>query len=324
MARPDFAALLRSADFLLLEHLLELDARAISGLLVGQAVVVDTTPAERCLLFRIFFLYVLERLVFVEVFHRASSFERSVGAWYPLPDMADPARAPLEAILFDLDGTLLDVDLRVFLRAYFQRLGEAFADIADPAAFLQLVRESTAAMMHDIDASRTNEQVFWDDFLSKAGFDRAVLAPRLERFYEDDFGRLRGYADRKPLARDVVKAAMGLGVPVVLATNPIFPLRAIVHRMEWAGVVDLPFALVTAYETMHACKPHREYYAEIADALGVQANRCLMVGNDEDDDMSAQDLGMTCFLVKDHAARRRTTRPIDLTGSLGDLMEYLR
>ena len=50
--------------------------------------------------------------------------------------------------------------------------------------------------------------------------------------------------------------------------------------LEWAGVADLPLALVTSSENMHAAKPSSQYYREILDHMRREPDECLMVGDD--------------------------------------------
>lgn len=244
------------------------------------------------------------------------------------PNLRRPSDAPgpakVDAVLFDLDGTLLDVDIELFWRRYFDRLGQFFKDLADPASFVASVREATGVMLRNIDPDRTNKEVFWDYFQARLGIPSETLAPRVEAFYEEEFPKLKDYTERVPLARDVVETALGLGVPVVIATNPVFPRKAIEHRLQWAGIADLAYAMVTSYEFMHACKPRREYYEEIAHLLGVSTERCLMVGNDEENDIPAEELGMRCFLVVDRTLGRTSRLRARDSGSMADLLEYLK
>ena len=51
-----------------------------------------------------------------------------------------------------------------------------------------------------------------------------------------------------PLARPLLENLIRKGYQVAIATNPIFPERAIRERLRWLEIDDLPYALVTAYE----------------------------------------------------------------------------
>ena len=58
------------------------------------------------------------------------------------------------------------------------------------------------------------------------------------------------------------------------------------------------FHHVTAYETEHFCKPNPDFFRENLALLQVEAERCLMVGNDTLHDLSAGQVGMqTCLLT---------------------------
>ena len=60
------------------------------------------------------------------------------------------------------------------------------------------------------------------------------------------------------------------------------------------------FEFITSYETDSFCKPNPQYFVSICERLGVKPEECLMVGNDEREDMyAASSIGMNCFLVTD-------------------------
>ena len=208
----------------------------------------------------------------------------------------------LRGVLFDLDGTLLDIDLEAFLGAYFGALGPVLVDalpgVADEQAGLGAVLDATRAMALP-HPGRTNRDAFNERIAELTGADLALeeYALPFERFYAETFPELRGVIGPKEGARAAVEAALELGFSVAIATNPIFPAAAIHERMRWAGVDDLPVNVVTTYEIMHAAKPHAAYFAETASMLGLEPSECLMVGDDQVLDMSAADSGMKTFYV---------------------------
>lgn len=205
----------------------------------------------------------------------------------------------LQAVLFDLDGTLLPMDHMVFLNEYLKQLSKFVSPVIRPDEFKHALLASTSVMSTNSNQELTNEEVFWQDFQLRLGERIPAVKPFLELFYAEKFRQL-SYATRPcPEARNLVKAALASGLRIALATNPLFPLNAILSRMSWAGVEDLPWDLITSYEIMHFCKPHTGYYREIAAHLGVHPEECLMVGNDIDDDLVAGSLGMKTCLVTD-------------------------
>ena len=208
----------------------------------------------------------------------------------------------LTAVLFDLDGTLLDIDIDAFLNDYFGALGPVVTDVLggerEPSAGLRAVLEGTAAMVEP-HPGRTNQVVFNETFerLTGVDLDLEEFALPFERFYAEVFPKLRKTMGPRPGAREAVETALALGLKASIATNPSFPLSAIRERMRWAAVDDLPVNVITSYESMHATKPRTEYFVETAEQIGVKPSECLMVGDDRVLDMGAADIGMRTFYV---------------------------
>lgn len=210
----------------------------------------------------------------------------------------------LKTLLLDLDGTLLDLPVDIFLDRYMQRLAPEVADLVDPREFPDLLWASTRAMVVNNEPHRTNFEVFVDDFIRRSGVDRDLLWERLGRFYHETFPTLREHARFLPAAPRLIEHALERGLEVVIATNPIFPRVAIEERLRWAGVADYPYRLVTVLEEMHFCKPNPAYYEEILALLDRKPQECLMAGNDVEEDLVAGDVGMRTFLVDEFMIHR--------------------
>lgn len=228
----------------------------------------------------------------------------------------------LRAVLFDLDGTLLDIDLDSFLRSYFEALGPCVADVTGLDA-----RTALGAVMSGTDAmctrhpGVTNRDVFNDRFRQLTGADLAAPAAveLLDRFYRETFPALQHDHGPRSGGAGAVIAARSRGLKTALATNPIFPMAAIRERMRWADLEESCFDYVTSYEVMEACKPRSEYFAQTAAALGVSPDECLMVGDDPELDLPAAHVGMETFYVGADAPELDGQR----RGSLTDLAEWL-
>jgi len=229
----------------------------------------------------------------------------------------------LSAVLFDLDGTLLDIELDSFLSDYFALLGPVVAEVlghqpSDPSGLRAVI--SATEQMTANHTGLTNRDAFNAEFARITGTDLDVAAhdATLTRFYAETFPTLRGSMGPRPGAVEAVTTALQLGLKVAIATNPIFPLSAIEERMRWAGLEGLGVHAVTSYENMHATKPHAAYYLQTAELLGVDPRECVMVGDDRVLDMAAADIGMRTFYVGNGS-----TPTCDWSGTLEELAGLL-
>ena len=229
----------------------------------------------------------------------------------------------IKTILFDLDGTLLGNDMNVFLPQYFKLLTARVAHLVPPDEFVTLLMQATEVMIAN-DGRATNEEVFAAAFYPLIGHPREQMEPIFMDFYANDFPTLKAYTWRKPEARRVVQQAFDLGCEVVISTNPLFPATAVQQRLEWAGVADFPYALVTTYENSRAAKPNLLYFEQILESIGRPAETSLVVG-DEDMDMVAAHLGCRTFLVPGPRTELSvTTPPPAYRGALADVMALLQ
>ncbi len=206
----------------------------------------------------------------------------------------------IEALLLDLDGTLLDNDIQAFLQVYLGRLSRAMAPWVAPDVLVPQLLRSTSVMLANQDPARTLHETFAGDFYPALGTTEEALVGRFEDFYRDEFPKLRAQTAHRPAAAVLVQAALASGLRLAVATNPLFPRIAIDHRLAWAGVPSGRYAydLVTSYETFHSAKPQLAYYGEILGHLGVAASRAAMVGDSPSDDLApARELGMAVFQV---------------------------
>ncbi len=214
---------------------------------------------------------------------------------------------PVTTVLFDLDGTLLPMDQDVFVKAYFGRIAVKLAPQGyDPKKLVETIWRGTACMINN-DGSKTNEEAFWA--LAVAVYGDQILKDKhfFDEFYETEFDQIKAVCGFHPAAAEIVRYLKGKGLRVALATNPIFPARATQWRIQWAGLKPEEFELFTTYENSKYCKPNIDYYRSILKQLDVKAEECLMVGNDVQEDMVAEQLGMKVFLLTDCLINKSNT-----------------
>jgi len=231
----------------------------------------------------------------------------------------------IRAVLFDLDGTLIDVNMKHFVPSYLRLLIKNMDGQVEAKHATQVLHQAVAAMFANRDTSLTLEMVLLDVLQVELGMSPEVFQASLERFFVDDLESLRSMVTVHPLARQLIETSQAKGWPLVLATNPIFPRRVIDARLAWADLDDCVFHHVTDYETAHFCKPSPRYFEEILERLQMRAESCLMIGNDPLHDMAAGQVGMqTCLLTPWRIQRSGLKYEADWQGDHGELLGMLQ
>ncbi len=222
--------------------------------------------------------------------------------------MNDPK--PYRAICFDLDGTLLPMDLDEFMTSYFSRIATFMQENGiESAWFMDGLKEGTKAMATHAD-DRTNEQAYWEAFWERcpsSPADREALLKAAHRFYFEDFAHIGDGFETPSAPARIVRALREKGYPLVLTTMPMFPKEAVEHRLRWAGIDPGMFERITHYENSKSVKPHLTYFAENLAAMGLDGEDVLMVGNNTMEDLSFLGLGTDAYLITDYLLN-----PIDM------------
>jgi FMN phosphatase YigB (HAD superfamily) len=228
-------------------------------------------------------------------------------------------------LLLDLDNTLLDLDFDVFLQAYFKKLAGYLAARVNPGRLIDELVVGTNLMLSNERPDSTLESVFSDYFYPALGLQRADLEPEIQRFYDEVFPSLKEYSSAPADAVPLVETALEKGWRVAVATNPVFPRKAVLERLRWANLPPekYPFAWITSMETSHFTKNSPAYYLELLGYLGWPDGPILMAGDDTSLDVdSALRAGLPAFWVRPDG----TMRPelVDLPqGRLGELGGWL-
>ena len=235
-----------------------------------------------------------------------------------------------QGILFDLDGTLLPMDNTAFIKGYLKLLCKAVAHLGyTPDTMVPTMWAGVAAMVKN-DGTRTNYDIFWEYFSNAFGNQVYDHVPTFDAFYVDPngFHQAKAITAPTPLAKEAVTLAHEKAARVVLATNPFFPRVAVESRLSWADLTFEDFDLVTTYENSRSCKPNPAYYREICQKLSLDPTKCLMIGNNAEEDVwAAQQAGLSAFLLTDCLIDEKNLLQNGLEcpkGSFADLIAFLQ
>ena len=137
--------------------------------------------------------------------------------------------------LFDLDGTVLKMNADDFAKDYFKELAIYFADLIDPRKLAKFIMEATDKMCKD-SSDLDNYSKFFKYFEELSGENLSVFEKRFDTFYEEKFDKLQGSCTGNKEIIESISVLKEKGYRVVLATNPVFPMKANEHRLSWAGL----------------------------------------------------------------------------------------
>lgn len=228
----------------------------------------------------------------------------------------------INTILFDLDGTLLQINNKDFEELYFTSMADLFTDLYTPQELITLIWSCTKEMILDVSDS-TNEESFYNSLLKRISDEQLKrLQPRFDAFYQGPFDKLRSAVVDNTSMKKAVHVLKDKGYRLIIATNPLFPKRAIEKRIRWTGIDRNIFDYVSSFENNHYCKPQVQFYQEILSEIKAQAETCLMVGNDSLEDMVAKHAGMQTYLVVDQLIQSEKAIDPDHKGTMEDFLAF--
>jgi len=209
--------------------------------------------------------------------------------------------ASVRTLLVDLDGTLVDADeilvrleftagvLRQFARRGKGGYLRAFRALA---GVRRQVEKGARELVNGERAARA--------FGGALGIDPSLAGRELEESVLAAFATLGRHFRPVPGAGEFIAWAGGR-FSLVLATNPVWPLEVVTHRVRWAGIEPGVFRSITHAGRMHSCKPSVAYYREVLEQEGLRPSECLMVGNDPRKELPAAQAGIPVFILSDSA-----------------------
>lgn len=230
-----------------------------------------------------------------------------------------------QAVLFDLDGTLLRVEMRSFIPRYMAGFHAYCSDLVEYEPLQRAMRAGIHLLLETECGRCSNEERLFTFLAARLQLGEGVLRERFARYLDSGLESLADAIMEIPESTALLECCRQAQVPLALATNPVFPQALIEARCRWAGLDIDHFALLTSFENSRYCKPQSGYFVDIAAQLGVDPRDCLMVGNDTSHDLSAREIGMTTWLVDSYLLERDgpTWEP-DYRGNHQELLGFLR
>ena len=213
----------------------------------------------------------------------------------------------LKAVVFDMDDTLLSLNLNAFIALWALDESHLLAQVGrkNPlsvfAAYTGAMLELNSAERTENDR-RTNQEFFNSSLEGRCGIPLSdpIIADVLECYERTVLpgknDALVG-AHAREGAHEAIEAVLGHGLRIALLTNPSFSRTCIECRMAWGDLLDVPFELVTTMENSTRCKPSSTYYQEALGKMGLAPQEVLMVGNDPKRDFPLPDIGLQTAYV---------------------------
>ena len=227
-------------------------------------------------------------------------------------------------ILFDLDGTLLPMDMDYFLEKYFAAISSHFSRQVDQKKFIDSLLKATGSMIKN-NGELTNKEVFTKEFFKMLPeLNQEEALESFDEFYKQKFPSLGDNINKDPQTMKAIEILNDNNKKLILATNPVFPIEAVESRLKWIGLSSDHFDFITCYSNMHYCKPNLKYYQEILDKMEISSESSLMVGNDEMEDMVSSKLGINTILIKDNLKESEQGYEPDWQGSREEFYREIR
>jgi phosphoglycolate phosphatase len=192
-----------------------------------------------------------------------------------------PLPAPLDAVVFDLDGTLVDTaaDLQAHVNVVLGELNRPGLELQDVR--LMVGDGARTLLRRGLEASGG----------MPPSIDLELLYRRFLERYTADPARRSAVHDG---ALEVLRALAARNVRLGVCTNKA---QAPTERLLAALGLDRFFAAVVGGDAVPAKKPDAGHLRVVLERLGAAPARAVMVGDSGHDLLAARALGVPCVLV---------------------------
>ncbi|TVT77482.1 MAG: phosphoglycolate phosphatase [Denitromonas halophila] len=185
----------------------------------------------------------------------------------------------VDALLFDLDGTLVDSigDLALAANAMLAELGRPARSLDEISCF---VGKGIPKLV---------ERCLADASLTDAAFDAAVEV--FKRHYAQTNGQV---SQAYPGVTDMLATLQAQGIPMACVTNKAAAFTEPLLRLT--GIATF-FGAVVCGDTLDVKKPHPGMLLHACEQLGVDIAHVLMIGDSANDAESARAAGCPVLLM---------------------------
>jgi len=230
-----------------------------------------------------------------------------------------------DTIFFDLDGTLLPLDMDVYVAGFMELLEKAnYSSLSGKIKKSDVLDKAFGFMMSDKHGDMTNEKAYLFAFENETGISQDETKAFFEDFYDTHFDTLQYASKLEPTSKQIIDTLKQKGYKLVLATNPVFAKVATFKRLKWAGLDADDFDYISLFDNSCYCKPSLSYYEEILKKIEKQACNCFMVGDNVKEDMCSVKLGFEAFLLTDYIIGDIGEAPLCEKGNYSDLYQWAK
>ncbi|MBZ4649649.1 HAD-IA family hydrolase [Thermosipho sp. (in: thermotogales)] len=184
-------------------------------------------------------------------------------------------------IFVDYDGTLVKNSEEKFMKTYFSILSRKVKLPIEK--IFNLVMDSIYEITKIEDPSKNLFERFLESISKKTGKSKDYWYNIFLDFYKNEFDELRKIIKVNKKLTNFIKNS---NYKFIFASNPLFPEIAVKKRIDFANLSPENFFYIATMENSHYAKPNPKFFAEILKKIGVAADKCLMIGDTENDKAS--------------------------------------
>ena len=203
----------------------------------------------------------------------------------------------LKNILFDLDGTLINTLQDNFNEKYFSSICQKFYDAGYDGKTLSKAVLMGLEVMISNDGKESNEDAFWEFFQMYSGINKHDIIGLFDDFYDNEYDEMIDCVKAIEVTGKAINKLKEKGYNLILATNPLFPKKAIEKRAAWGNIDCENFTYITSCENSNYAKPNINYYKQIIENNNLNTEETMMFGNDLIEDLVVEELNIPCYII---------------------------